>query len=264
VTARDVPSDKKMGFLDHLGELRTRLIRSLQVYVIAMCLCWWQSPRLYGLLARPLVHAWKAAGLTDAPVLAASITEPFEVFMKVALFGGLFLAAPFIFYQLWRFIAPGLYRKEQRWTIIIVVSATLLFAGGVLYGYFIALPMMFRYLFTLHGPIPYTDMRLQPLQRAGDYFELALKMLAVFGLAFELPLVILFLGLIGIVDARMLWKFARYFILIAFVIGAILSPPDVVSQTMVSVPLCLLYVPSILLVAVFGRKKSKAVTPKRP
>lgn len=247
--------DKRMSFLEHLMELRLRLIRALQLYAFAFLLCWWKAEILLGYITRPLAKAWRLAGLKDAPALHGALAEPFTVYMRVAVYAALFLASPAIFYQLWAFIAPGLYKRERRLTLSFVVFATLLFVAGGAFAYFVALPMAFKYFFTLHTPIPGTDMRIAPMQMVSGYFDTVLQTLLIFGLSFELPLILLFLGIVGIVDHRGLWKFGRYFILIAFTVGAVFSPPDVVSQTLVSVPLCLLYFLSILLVYFFGKKK---------
>jgi sec-independent protein translocase protein TatC len=246
--------EKRMTFLEHLLELRTRLIRALKIYVVAFGICWWKAQLLLGLMARPLSKAWAQAGLPDAPELHGSLAEPFTVYMRVALYGGIFLASPGIFYQLWAFIAPGLYKREKRLTMSFVFFATVLFVGGAFFAYRVALPMAFRYFFQLHTHIPGTDMRLAPMQMVSDYFDFVLQSLLIFGMCFELPLVLLFLGIVGLVDHKQLWRFGRYFILIAFTVGAIFSPPDVVSQTMVSLPLCILYFASIVLVYLFGTK----------
>ena len=247
--------EKRMTFLEHLLELRVRLIRALKIYAICFCIAWWQAPRLLGFVAKPLSIAWKAANLPDKPELHASLAEPFTVSMRVALYFGLFLSVPAIAYQLWAFIAPGLYKNERRRTMGFVAFATVLFAGGVTFGYKIALPMMCRFFLQQHNfLLPSTDIRIAPLQMLSDYLDMILQTLLIFGSCFELPLVLLALGVFGLVDHKQLWKFGRYFILIAFVVGAIFSPPDVVSQIVVSVPLCLLYFGSIVLVYLFGTK----------
>lgn len=254
--------EKRMSFLEHLVELRMRIIRALKIYVVAFCLCWWKAELLLGIIAKPLSKAWKASGLKDAPELHGSLAEPFTVGMKIAVYAALFLASPFMFYQIWAFIAPGLYKRERRLTMSFVSFATLLFVGGAVFAYYVALPMAFRYFLPLHTQIPGTDMRIAPMQMVSGYFDFVLQTLLIFGISFELPLILLFLGIIGLVDHKQLWRFGRYFILIAFTVGAIFSPPDVVSQTLVSVPLCLLYFLSILLVWLFGTK-GKSARPSR-
>ncbi|GAC1373344.1 MAG: twin-arginine translocase subunit TatC [Polyangiales bacterium] len=252
---KDSLDDKRMPFLEHLVELRVRILRALKIYVVCFALCWWKAQYLLGFVAKPLSVAWKKAGLPDAPELHGSLAEPFTVYMRVALYGGLFLAVPAITYQLWAFIAPGLYKREKRMTMSFVAFATALFAGGAVFAYRVALPMMCNFfLQQQNARLPGTDLRIAPLQMLGDYFDFVLQTLLIFGLCFELPLVLLGLGVVGLVDHKQLWKFGRYFVLVAFTLGAIFSPPDVVSQIVVSVPLCLLYFLSIVLVYLFGTK----------
>lgn len=254
--------DKRMPFLEHLAELRTRLIRALKIYIVCFALCWWKAQLLLGYVARPLSIAWAKAGLPDKPELHGSLAEPFTVYMRVALYGGLFLSVPFIAWQIWGFIAPGLYKKERRATMSFVLFATVLFAAGVVFAYRVALPMMCNFfLHQSNAQLPGTDLRIAPMQMLSDYFDFVLQTLLIFGLCFELPLVLLGLGVVGLVDHKQLWKFGRYWILIAWTLGAIFSPPDVVSQTVVSLPLTLLYFFSIVLVYLFGTKKPAAGRP---
>ncbi len=246
--------EKRMSFLEHLMELRLRIIRALKIYVIAFALCWWKAEWLLGFVTKPLWRAWQATGSKDPAELHGALAEPFTVQMRMALFAALFLASPAIFWQLWAFIAPGLYKRERRMTLSFVFFATVLFVTGGYFAYRVALPMAFQSFLPLHTHIPGTGMRIAPMQMVGQYFDFVFQTILIFGLCFELPLVLLFLGVVGMVDHVQLWKFGRYFILLAFTVGAIFSPPDVVSQTLVSVPLCLLYFLSIVLVYVFGTK----------
>jgi sec-independent protein translocase protein TatC len=246
--------EKRMSFLEHLMELRQRIIRALKIYVVAFSLCWWKAEYLLGFITKPLEKAWLATGTKDPAELHAALAEPFTVQMRIALFAGLFLASPAIFLQLWGFIAPGLYKRERRISLSFVFFATVLFVGGGYFAYRVALPMAFQYFLPLHTHIPGTAMRIAPMQMVGQYFDFVFQTILIFGLCFELPLILLFLGIVGMIDHVQLWRFGRYFILIAFIVGAIFSPPDVVSQTLVSVPLCLLYFLSIVLVYLFGTK----------
>ncbi len=254
-TGADSLDDKKMTFLEHLVELRQRILRSLKIYVVCFALAWWQAPRLLGLVAKPLSIAWKNAGLPDAPELHASLAEPFTVSMRVAMYFGLFLAVPFIAWQLWGFIAPGLYKSERRRATGFALFSTVLTAAGVGFAYRVAVPMMCRFFLQQHNVVlPHTNIRIAPMQMLSDYLDMILQTMLIFGICFQLPLILLALGIFGLIDHRQLWRFARYFVFIAFVLGAIFSPPDVISQTVVSLPLCLLYFFSIGLVYLFGTK----------
>jgi sec-independent protein translocase protein TatC len=247
--------DKRMPFLEHLAELRTRIIRALKFYVLVFGVTYYYRQYLLGFVSKPLSDAWRKVGLPDAPELHGSLAEPFTVGMHIAMYGGLFLSVPFLAWQIWGFVAPGLYKKERRVTIAFVVFATVLFAAGAVFAYRVALPMMCNFfLQQQNAHLPGTDLRIAPMQMLGDYFDFVLQTILIFGLCFELPLVLLGLGVVGLVDHKQLWRFGRYFILLAFTVGAIFSPPDVVSQIVTSVPLCLLYFLSIVLVYLFGTK----------
>lgn len=263
-TEQELDDEKRMSFLDHLAELRTRIMRALKIYVVAFAICWWKAEVLLGYVTKPLAKAWKLSNLKDLPELHGALAEPFAVYMRVAMYAALFLASPAIFFQIWGFVAPGLYKNERRVTISFVSFATVLFVAGAAFAYYIALPMAFRFFFTQHAPIPGTNMRIAPMQMVSGYFDFVLQSVLIFGISFELPLALLLAGMAGLVDHKQLWRFGRYFILIAFTVGAIFSPPDVVSQTLVSVPLCLLYFFSILLVYLFGKKKPAAASTENP
>jgi sec-independent protein translocase protein TatC len=250
----DTLDDKRMSFLDHLVELRLRLVRAVQFYLVAFAFCYWKAEVMLGIVTRPLAAAWHKSGLPDVPQLHGALAEPFIVYMRVALYAAIFVASPAIFWQIWAFVAPGLYKRERRVTLAFVTFATVLFSLGAFFAYRVALPMGFQFFFTQHKSIPLTDMRIAPMQMVGEYFDFVLQSLVIFGASFELPLVVLLLGTFGLVDHVQLWKFGRFFILIAFTVGAIFSPPDVLSQVIVSVPLCLLYFFSIALVWLFGTK----------
>ena len=155
------------------------------------------------------------------------------------------LALPVILYQFWAFISPGLHSKEKRLAIPFVVSSMVLFCGGALFGWLLAFSTAFKFLLGLGGEVEGGEFQIEATWTIGSYFGFVTKLLIAFGSVFELPVVILFLSFIGIVDHRKLIKFARYFVVIAFLAAAILSPPDVASQLLIAIPLCVLYVISI-------------------
>src|SRR6185436_2203639 len=169
-------------------------------------------------------------------------TEPFWVYMSVAMWAGIFVASPLIFYQLWRFIAPGLYKTERRIGLLFAFFSAVFFISGALFCYQFVLENLYTFL------LSYADKNLQPQIMMGEYFDLTKDMMLAFGAVFELPLLIFFLAMVGLVTHRSLWKFNRWFIVLAFIIGAILTPsPDVISQIMMAVPMIVLYNLSILL-----------------
>ncbi|MCC6746845.1 MAG: twin-arginine translocase subunit TatC [Deltaproteobacteria bacterium] len=265
--------DAVMSFSQHLEELRKRLKYSAIWLVIWAGVGYALSDFLFVILAQPLIRAWTDAGLGPPKMHFSNPIEPFFTYMKLALIFGVFAASPFIFYQLWKFIAPGLYRKEKRYAVPFAAASGLLFIGGACFGYFVLFPYAFRFFLgfarknvgrmeellggTLKVSMKHT-FELTPTLMMGEYFSLTWKLLLASGVVFELPLVIAFLSLAGLVSARALWRFNRYFIVIAFVIGAVLTPgPDVISQVLLSVPLVVLYNLSILFALVTERRRAR-------
>jgi sec-independent protein translocase protein TatC len=172
--------------------------------------------------------------------------------MKIAFFGSLFLTSPYILFQIWRFISPGLYGKEKRYVVPFVISSSFLFISGILFGYFVALPPAFEFF------VSFSTDTLKPMISFREYLSLALKFLLAFGISFEMPVFIYFLAKIGVVNADMLRRQRRYAILMIFIAAAILTPsPDVISQLLMAGPLMVLYEISIFLAKIARRKKKK-------
>jgi sec-independent protein translocase protein TatC len=248
----------RMPFFEHLRELRDRARGAAIAFAVAFVACWFVSQPIYDWLRAPVDAAWlnNAANLGPHPVLVFSKpTEPFWIYMSVAMWAGIFASSPFMFYQLWRFIAPGLYKRERRIGIAFAVFSGLFFITGALFCYYFVLPNLYSYLLD-YG----VKDKLVPQLNMAEYFDLTKDMMLAFGGVFELPLLIYFLAMVGLVTHRSLWKFNRWFIVLAFIIGAILTPsPDVVSQIMMAVPMIILYNLSILgaYVVVRGKEKKK-------
>ncbi len=263
--------DKLMSFSEHLEELRSRLKYCAYALVVAMFVAYYFAEILFVLLAQPLISAWAEAGLGTPRLNFASPVEPFFTYMKIALIAGAFAASPVIFYQLWAFVAPGLYKTEKRYVLPFVTVSAALFIGGATFGYFLVFPVAFRFLLgfaktnlgamekLFGGAVKFSVQKpldLTPVLMMGEYFSFVWKLLLAFGLVFELPVLISFFALVGIVDHKKLWRFNRYFVIIAFVVGAILTPgPDVISQILMSLPLIILYNLSIGLAYLISRRR---------
>ena len=174
----------------------------------------------------------------------------FITYLKVALIAGILLSAPFIFYQLWLFIAPGLYQREKRYVIPFVLFSTILFVGGALFGYFVVFPFGFKFF------LGFSNQYIKALPSVKQYFSFSIKLLLAFGIVFELPVVVFFLTKMGLITPELLKKKRKYAILLIFIIAAILTPPDAATQCMMAVPLIVLYEISIL-VSKTARKKKK-------
>jgi sec-independent protein translocase protein TatC len=222
---------------DHLSELRTRLVRST-IYVIGgFVVCYAFVEQIFAVLALPLTEVLPP-GTT---LIFKSYPAAFFTYLKLALVSGLFLVSPLVLYQIWAFIAPGLYEHEKRLAMPFVILSTLFFTGGAFFGYMFVFPAAFRFL------AGYAGARLELLPDVGEYFSLTIKLLLGFGFAFELPVFMVFLGLLGIVSTDMLKKNRKYAILVVFILAAILTPtPDVINQVLMAGPLLVLYEISIV------------------
>jgi sec-independent protein translocase protein TatC len=265
--------EKLMSFTEHLEELRKRLKYSALAVFACMIVAYGFSDFLFALLAQPLIQAWESAGLGTPQLHFANPIEPFFTFLKLSLVVGLFVASPFVFYQIWSFVGPGLYKKEKRYALPFGLLSGLFFTGGAAFGYFIVFPVGFKFFLSyarsnmgvmqkifkqrVNIAVKHT-FKLKPTLMMGEYFGLVSRMLLAFGLVFELPLVVFFLSMAEIVTHKSLWRFNRYFIVLSFVVGAMLTPPDVITQIMMATPLLILYNLSILLSFIFVRRKRRA------
>lgn len=248
-----------MPFTEHLAELRSRLIRSVIAVVVLFSGTFAIKRPLFRFLSRPLEQAFTIAQQMDPdlPDFAFKMAykdplEPFFTQLKVAVAAAFFLAVPYLTYQAWRFVAPGLYQHERRATVPFVLSATLMFAGGAAFGYLLVLPYGYGYLLTYGGE------DFEPMIMMAEYLKLTARLLIAFGLVFELPVVVVFLARIGVVSPATLVRYRRHAIVVFFVLAAILTPPDVVTQVLLALPLVLLYELSILGAKVFGRPRPEA------
>ncbi len=262
-----------MSFGDHLSELRTRLKYALYSLLVGVGVAYIFSDFLFVLLAQPLVEAWRAASLGPPKIHFANPIEPFFTYIKISIIGGVFIAAPAIFYQLWKFVAPGLYKNEKKYVIPFSVISAAFFIGGAAFGYFIVFPYGFRFflgfarenmgsmqkLFGQHVELGVNTktFELKPTLMMGEYFGLVWRLLLAFGLVFELPLLLVFLSMVGLVTHRGLWKWNPYFVVLAFVISAVLTPPDVITQVFMAGPLIVLYNISIIFAYVFTRRNER-------
>lgn len=265
-------SENLMTFTQHLEELRTRLKYALIAVLIFVIIAYVFSDFLFVLLAQPLIKAWGDAGLGSPKIHFANPIEPFFTYIKVSFIFGIFAASPVIFYNIWKFVAPGLYKNERRFVIPFTVGSAVCFIGGASFGYFMVFPYGFSFFLgfaqdnmgsmqeIMGGALKVSTeqtFELTPTLMMGEYFSLVWRMLLAFGVIFELPVVVLFLAMVGIVDYRQLWRFNRYFIILSFVAGAVLTPPDVITQIFMAAPLLVLYNLSILLAMIFGKRKEK-------
>ena len=240
--------EKKLPLTTHLQELRKRLILSFIAVGGGFALCYTFAEKIFDILAAPLLEMMPQGG----SLIFTSVAEAFFTYMKVAFVAGLILASPFVLYQIWAFVAPGLYRHEKKYVVPFVLAGSFFFALGIFFGYYVALPIGFKFLLGFA-----TDF-IKPLPSMKEYLSFSIKFLLAFGLVFEFPVVLVLLARIGVVDARTLARQRKYAILLIFVFAAIVTPPDIVSQVIVALPMIGLYELSILLSKLFGKKSPPA------
>ena len=241
------PKDELDGteqpFVSHLIELRDRLIRALlAVVVVFVGLCIWPSPSgLYDILAAPLVR-YLPAGAT---LIATNVISPLLVPLKITLLGAFMVALPYVLWQVWSFVAPGLYTHEKRLILPLVVSSTLLFFVGVAFCYFLVIPGMSKFIQA------FAPSAITAAPDIEQYFGFVLTLFLVFGIAFEVPVAVIVLVRIGVVSIEQLKKFRGYFVVASFIIAAVVTPPDVISQLALAVPMCILYEIGIIAARIF-------------
>ena len=222
---------KEEGFVTHLVELRDRLVRAaIALIVVFLSLVYW-APDIYSILATPLIDALPKG----TSMIATDVTAPFFVPMKVTMMVAFVIALPYILYQAWAFIAPGLYEHEKKLAAPIILSSFLLFLLGMAFAYLFVFPAVFKFV------AAYTPAGVQMATDIDKYLSFVMTLFLVFGLSFETPVVEMVLVRLGMVSIAKLRDFRSYFIVIAFVIAAIVTPPDVISQFMLAVPMILLY-----------------------
>lgn len=244
----DETTEEKLPLTAHLEELKKRLIRSLIGIGVGFLACYYFKDWLFKIMTKPLMDVMPK----NSYMIYTSLPEAFFTYMKIAFFGSLFLTAPFTLYQIWKFISPGLYDRERKYVIPFVLTSTLLFVGGVVFAYFLALPPAFGFF------VEFSTDTLRPMFTMREYLSFALKLLLAFGVSFELPVFIFFMTKLGIVNSRMLSKQRRYAILIIFIVAAILTPsPDAFTQCIMAVPLMILYEFSIFIARFVEKKKKK-------
>lgn len=249
-------ADVEMTFFEHLAELRTRLIRSLLGLIPGVAVAWGFKEELLGAALAPLITAFEGAGF-PTEIHFANPAAKVMAFLQISLIAGFLLASPWVFWQLWAFISPGLYRREKLMAIPFVLASTLCFAGGALFGHFIVFPMIFDTLINFGGEVP--GIAVRPTLMIDEVMGFVIRLLLAFGAVFEVPVVVVFLAVAGIVDWKQLLSFGRYWAVVAAILAAVLTPPDVVSQLMMLGPMIGLYYLAVLIayVLTMGRSNSE-------
>jgi sec-independent protein translocase protein TatC len=242
--------DEKQPFTSHLEELRKRLITCFIAIGVCFVGSYIFSKQLFGILMQPLLAAMPPGD----KLIYTGLPEAFFTYLKVAFLAGVLFSVPILMYQLWMFIAPGLYQEEKRWALPIVFLSSFFFMGGALFGYFVVFPWGFKFFMS------FASDSVRALPSMKEYLAFSAKLLFAFGIVFELPLFITFLAKLGLVNVQFLKSKRKYALLLFFVFSALLTPPDVITQLMMAGPLMLLYEISIIGAKLFGKKASAEET----
>ncbi len=247
-----------MGIWEHLGELRGRLIKAVAIIFVIFLVCFFGlSQPLYEFLARPMRDALASQGIDPSFYFSAAFS-PIITQIRLSFLAAIFFGFPYLCYQLWAFVAPGLYKREKQITIPVLVGTPLLFFSGALFARFLMFPIVYRFAVSFAGD------NLNPLIDMSKYLTDSVRLILAFGICFELPLLLCIMSIFGIIDAAQLKRWRRYFVLVAAVVGALLTPSDLLSMFLLAVPLLALYEISIWLITILERRREAQQETQEP
>ena len=247
----------KAPLLDHLIELRKRLIRSILAFAVSFVLCFAFAKEIYAFLTEPLAHA--LAGQPNDHLIYTALYETFFTYVKVGMFAGLCLAFPFIAAQAWMFIAPGLYKNERKAFRPFLIWSPVLFLAGAGFVFYVMLPFAIRFFVGYEVPSGPNGIGIELQAKVSEYLDFVMTLIFAFGLCFQMPVLLSLLGRVGLITAAQLRSVRRYAIVGVFALAAVMTPPDVFSMLSLAIPLVALYEISILSVALMERKRAKEI-----
>ena len=248
-------NDKEVGFVSHLTELRKRLINSFIFLFVFFIICYFFSEYIYGFLVDPYAQAVKDDG-SERRLIFTALQETFLTYLKVSFFAAFFITSPFILIQVWKFIAPGLYKHEKLAIMPYLVATPILFFLGGILVYYLIMPLAIKFFLSFESTGIATNLPIQLEAKVNEYLSLVMKLIFAFGLSFQLPVVLSLLARIGVVDSKFLRERRKYVVVIIFAAAAILTPPDPVTQIGLAIPLLILYELSIFSVSIIEKRNN--------
>jgi sec-independent protein translocase protein TatC len=248
--------DRPMPLLDHLIELRNRLMYSCVAILIGFLICYFFAEDIYAFLVRPLAEIYE--GQTGRRMIYTGLAEAFFTYLKVAFWAGAFITFPFVAAQLWMFIAPGLYRNEKQAFLPFLAATPILFFLGGAMVYYVVFPLAWRFFVSFESPGGEGTLPIELEARVGEYLSLVMKLIFAFGLCFQLPVALTLMGRVGLITSQQLAGSRKYAIVAVFVVAAILTPPDVISQVGLAIPILILYELSIIAVRIVEKRRAEA------
>ena len=249
--------NKESSFVEHLTELRSRLVKSIIYLFIFFIVCYFFAENIYAFLVAPYAEAVKDDEVGRRMIFTA-LQETFITYLKVAFFAAMFMASPIILTQIWKFVAPGLYKNEKRALLPYLIATPTLFLLGGMLVYYLIMPLAIKFFLSFETTTQFTNLPIQLEAKVNEYLSLIMRLIFAFGISFQLPVLLSLLARVGFIDSQYLKKRRKYVIIIIFSVAAILTPPDPITQIGLGIPLLILYELSILSVRLIEKKKNNA------
>ena len=250
-------NEKKSSFVEHLTELRSRLVRSIAYLFLFFIVCYFFAENIYSFLVAPYADAVKNDGL-DRRMIFTALHEAFITYLKVAFFAAIFVSSPIVLTQIWKFIAPGLYKNEKRALLPYLIATPTLFLLGGMLVYYLIMPLAIKFFLTFETSAGLNNLPIQLEAKVNEYLSLIMRLIFAFGISFQLPVLLSLLARVGFIDSKYLKERRKYVIVIIFAVAALLTPPDPITQIGLGIPLLILYELSILSVSIIEKRKKDA------